>query len=357
MKKIFTIVLSVLLVASIINGVVLYRRNMDTKNALRTRENKIIELNKKIKELNEKLSKFHEQINDHTERVKEKENLIKRISQLEGEIKVKKENKEKKLAEFREQLIKHQNDVASLKKQIENKDTLVIDLRKKVSSNQSRILSLKKVIASAQGELSNLRGQLNHAQTRIRSFEEQVFKDQSGLEKLRGDLSNLKDKKNRAQNEISQLKSTYEAFIFNLKKQIENREVTIKSLEEKISVSFVNRILFDFGKTTIAPEGREILARVGDILKNVKDRKILVVGHTDNVHLSKDSQNKFPSNWELSTARASSVIRYFQKVIGIAPKNMEAMGRAFYEPIASNDTAEGRARNRRVEIIIAPKER
>ena len=80
-----------------------------------------------------------------------------------------------------------------------------------------------------------------------------------------------------------------------------------------------------------------------------------MIGHTDNIHISKDSQNKFPSNWELSAARASAVIRYFQTNRGIDPRNMEAMGRAFYEPIASNETEEGRAQNRRVEIIIAPK--
>jgi chemotaxis protein MotB len=152
------------------------------------------------------------------------------------------------------------------------------------------------------------------------------------------------------------LKSTYETLISDLKKQIENKEVTIKTLEEKISVSFVNRILFDFGKTTIAPEGRKILAKVGDILKNVQNRKIRVIGHTDNIHISKDFQNKFPSNWELSAARASAVIRYFQTNKEIDPRNMEAMGRAFYEPIASNETEEGRSQNRRVEIIIAPKE-
>ena len=153
------------------------------------------------------------------------------------------------------------------------------------------------------------------------------------------------------------LKSTNNAQVFDFKKQIENKEVTIKTLKEKISVSFLNRILFDFSKTNITSEGRKILARVGDVLKNVQDQKIRVIGHTDNIHLSKDFQNKFPSNWELSAARASAVIRYFQTNKGIDPKNMAAMGRAFYDPIASNETKEGRAQNRRVEIIILPEEK
>ena len=82
---------------------------------------------------------------------------------------------------------------------------------------------------------------------------------------------------------------------------------------------------------------------------------ITVIGHTDNKPIHPDYQFKFPSNWELSSARASAVVRYFQETIGLDPESLEAVGRAFYDPIAPNDTEEGRAQNRRVEIIIAPK--
>jgi chemotaxis protein MotB len=90
-------------------------------------------------------------------------------------------------------------------------------------------------------------------------------------------------------------------------------------------------------------------------LKNVAGKQIRVVGHTDNKAILPEYRNKFPSNWELSAVRASAVVRYFQKEIGLDAKNMEAVGRSFYEPIASNETEKGRAQNRRVNIIIAPK--
>jgi len=154
---------------------------------------------------------------------------------------------------------------------------------------------------------------------------------------------------------MGQMKSTYEALISDFKQQIEEKEVTIKAFEEKISVTFVDRILFDFGKASISPEGKTILRKVGEILKNVQGRQIRVLGHTDNIPILPEYQHKFPSNWELSAVRAAAVVRDFQKKIGLDPRNLEAVGRSFYDPIASNETDEGRARNRRVEIIIAPK--
>jgi chemotaxis protein MotB len=151
------------------------------------------------------------------------------------------------------------------------------------------------------------------------------------------------------------MKSTYDNLVSDLKKQIDNQEVTIKTFEEKISVTFVDRILFELGKATISPEGEEILRKVGRILKNVKNKQIRVEGHTDNIPIMPASQDKFPSNWELSAARAAAVVRHFQNGIGLDPGNLEAVGHSFYRPVASNETEEGRAQNRRVNIIIAPK--
>jgi chemotaxis protein MotB len=150
-------------------------------------------------------------------------------------------------------------------------------------------------------------------------------------------------------------KSTYEALVSSLKEQIEKQEVTIKDFQEALSLTFVDRILFEFGKTNITPEGRKILEKVGEVVKNIKGRKIRVTGHTDNIPIHPNYRFKFPTNWELSAARAASVVRYFQEETGLDPKDMEAVGRSFYQPVESNELKEGRDRNRRVEIFIAPK--
>ncbi len=150
-------------------------------------------------------------------------------------------------------------------------------------------------------------------------------------------------------------KSTYEALVSSLKEQIEKQEVTIKDFQEALSLTFVDRILFEFGKADITPEGMRILQKVGELVKNIEGRNIRVTGHTDSIPIHPNYKDKFPTNWELSAARAAAVVRYFQAETGLDPKDMEAVGRSFYQPVASNEMKEGRDRNRRVEILIAPK--
>jgi chemotaxis protein MotB len=155
--------------------------------------------------------------------------------------------------------------------------------------------------------------------------------------------------------QAKETKSTYEALVSSLKEQIEKQEVTIKDFQEGLTLTFVDRILFEFGKTDITPEGKRILEKVGEVLKNIKGKKIRVTGHADNIPIHPNYKYKFPTNWELSAARAASVVRYFREETGLDPKDMEAVGRSFYQPVASNEIEEGRDRNRRVEIFIAPK--
>jgi chemotaxis protein MotB len=157
-----------------------------------------------------------------------------------------------------------------------------------------------------------------------------------------------------SEDQTKQMKSTYEALVSTLKEEINKQEVTIKGFEEAVSLTFIDRILFEFGKATLTPEGAKILEKVGAAVKNVTEKRIRVTGHADNVPIHPDYKYLFPTNWELSGARAASVVRYFQQKAGVDPKDMEAVGRSFYQPVASNETNEGRAQNRRVEIFIAP---
>jgi len=142
--------------------------------------------------------------------------------------------------------------------------------------------------------------------------------------------------------------------VSSLNEQIKKQEITIKELEGGISLSLVDRILFKLGEATLTPQGEKVLAKVGEGLKKIQGKMVRVVGHTDTIPIRKEYLDKFPSNWELSAARASTVVRYFQDKSGLEPKGMEAVGRSFYQPTAPMDTEKNRALNRRVEIFIAP---
>jgi chemotaxis protein MotB len=155
---------------------------------------------------------------------------------------------------------------------------------------------------------------------------------------------------------IAQMKSTYDELVQKMETEIQRGEITISELQGKLTVNMVDRILFDSGKADIKPAGLEVLKRVGDILKEVADKDIRVEGHTDNVPISPRLQQSFPSNWELSTARATNVVHFLQDRIGIAGERLSACGFSQYSPVAANDTPEGRAQNRRIQIELVPLE-
>jgi len=118
----------------------------------------------------------------------------------------------------------------------------------------------------------------------------------------------------------------------------------------------LDEILFDSGKTTIKPQGLEVLERVGSILLDVKDKAISIEGHTDDVPIGAELSKQYPTNWELSAVRATTVARYLQEKIGINPGQLSAIGYGEYQSVASNESEEGRAKNRRIEIVLVPME-
>ncbi len=161
----------------------------------------------------------------------------------------------------------------------------------------------------------------------------------------------LSEEKN---NEIDKLKSAYEDLISGLQAQVERGEVTITQLADRLKVNIVDRIIFPSGRAGLTDAGKQVLQQVGDILKKVTDRKIRVEGHTDNVPIHPKLQAEFATNWELSAARATNVVRFLEEEVGIAGEKLEIIGLGEYHPVATNDTRNGRGQNRRIEILLLP---
>ena len=153
---------------------------------------------------------------------------------------------------------------------------------------------------------------------------------------------------------LAKVKNTYDQLVAALEEELKRGELTISNLEGQLSVNLQNKILFDSGKTEIKKEGLKVLQSLGDVLNNFPEKSLQIEGHTDNVGISSRLRERFPSNWELSTARATSVVHFLQDTTGLPGERLVAAGYSEYQPLASNDTAEGRAQNRRIQILLVP---
>jgi chemotaxis protein MotB len=155
--------------------------------------------------------------------------------------------------------------------------------------------------------------------------------------------------------QVQKVSSTYESLLEKMKSEISQGQVAISERKGKLTVTMVDSILFDAGKAEVKKGGIEILGKVVSILKDMSDKSIRIEGHTDTMQISRASAQRYPTNWELSAARAVNVARFLQDQ-GIDPGNLSAVAYGEWKPVATNDTAEGKAKNRRIEIILVPKE-
>jgi chemotaxis protein MotB len=138
-----------------------------------------------------------------------------------------------------------------------------------------------------------------------------------------------------------------------LSKELTDKNVEIEQLKGQLSVRMLDKIVFKSGSADILPQGTEVLDKLADAIKDSTDT-IRVEGHTDDTPISDKLKVKYPSNWELSAARASAVARYFETKHFINPKRLESLGFSMYHPVAPNDSDENKQRNRRVEIVLKP---
>jgi len=155
---------------------------------------------------------------------------------------------------------------------------------------------------------------------------------------------------------IAQMQSTYNELVTNMESEIKRGEVTISELEGRLTVNMVESILFPSGSAEIKKAGKAVIKRGGDIVKSINDKDIQVEGHTDNVPISPRLQEKFASNWELSAARAATVVRFLRDQ-GIPGERLSAVGFGEFRPVASNKNESGRAQNRRIQIVLVPQQR
>jgi chemotaxis protein MotB len=154
--------------------------------------------------------------------------------------------------------------------------------------------------------------------------------------------------------ELSKLKATYDSLQTKLQAEIKKGDIRLSQVGGRLQVDLVDKILFDSGQSELNARGQEVLSRVGSILATVEDKQIQVSGHTDDSPIADKLKDTFPTNWELSVSRAVHVVRFLTESAKVPSKRLVAAGYGEFHPIATNANPTGRARNRRIEILLTP---
>jgi chemotaxis protein MotB len=288
---------------------------------------------------------------EYNARLSDIEGLKNDVSSMEGKLRQKEDEKaalSADLAKLREEHARLQKDYDELKKQ---NQALAED-----NANLNNLLKAKK--DELRVTITELRGKLADKENEVSAKNAEIEALKKQLSVLAQEKDVLNQEKEAALREkeksVAEMKKTYDSLMGEMNQEIKKGEITITQLKDKLSVNLVEKILFDSGSAEIKKDGKKVLDRVAEILAKVTDKEIRVEGYTDNVPISPRLAARFPSNWELSTARATTVARYLQDK-GIDPKILSAAGYSEYRPVAPNDNEEGRAKNRRIEITLVPK--
>ena len=175
--------------------------------------------------------------------------------------------------------------------------------------------------------------------------------ERNALQAARDELS--KDVQSKDE-ELSKLKGTYDQLQDKLKSELSSGDIRLSESGDKLRVDLVDKVLFNSGEAKISKRGENVLMRLGTILAGIPDRQIQVSGHTDKLPIGEKRSALFPTNWELSVARATNVVRFLQDKANVPGERMVASGYGEFHPVASNKTSAGRARNRRIEILLTP---
>jgi chemotaxis protein MotB len=206
--------------------------------------------------------------------------------------------------------------------------------------------------ASAMGRLrglESLQTRLDDANASLARAQAENQKDKDQIAALQSKVADLEQEKDTAAQMAKGLENEMRA-------DLESKDVTISSLQGKLTVNILDRVMFDSGEAILKPAGESVMRKIAAILAGHPQLKIHVIGHTDNVPIRPEARNRFASNWELSTARALAAVHFLTEKAGVDPRRVGAIGYGEYRPIADNATAEGRARNRRIAITILPDE-
>ena len=232
-------------------------------------------------------------------------------------------------------------DYAATKKNLDNLKASYAALEKdsndaleaNINKNRQLLADLEakqKALTAEQDRLNKLKKDLEASSTRLAELEKMMADKEAAMKKLKETLS-----------------KSLKAF--------EGKGLTVTEKDGKVYVSMENKLLFESGSWTVGSEGKKAVDLVGKVLGDNPEISVLIEGHTDNDKITGTIGGGVENNWDLSTKRATAIVNILSANAKIKKENLTAAGRGEFAPLMSNETAEGKAKNRRIEIILTPK--
>lgn len=173
---------------------------------------------------------------------------------------------------------------------------------------------------------------------------------------LAAELQAARARAGELEEKVALVEEAQQSLEATMRSELESRDITISELQGRLTVDILDRILFASGEARLKGEGEDVLRKVAHILTQFPNRAVQVVGHTDAVPIRSRTAEGFTDNWGLSAGRAVSAVRFLSESAGVDPRRLSAVGCGEFRPLASNDTSEGRARNRRIAVVVLPEE-
>jgi chemotaxis protein MotB len=240
------------------------------------------------------------------------------------------------------------------------RDSEIAKLRQDLADATAQVQDRDQKLNDLSTSDHNLQAQLDEGtaiNAKLRAELERLGKNVDGILQEKGTLTKALDDAKARLEELRKAQAAAEAraqlfqqFVQKFKKMIDAGQLKVATRAGRLVIQLSNDVLFDSGQTFIKPAGKDALSQVGKVLATVRGRSFQVAGHTDNVPIQ---TARFPSNWELSTARAVEVVKLLLTYT-VDAHAMSAAGYSEFDPIASNDVPDGRAKNRRIEITLQP---
>jgi chemotaxis protein MotB len=274
---------------------------------------------------------------------------------------------ESKYADLKKENRSLQNQIDSLGTAKAQAETENVNLQEEIdritaerNKVQSNLAASEKQLKTLQSSYSALENNSNEALEANMKKNRDLLAQLEAKEKALSDEQARLNESARRLNELESMIAAKDASMKKLKETLskalnsfEGKGLTVQQKNGKVYVSMENKLLFGSGSWAVGAEGRNAVVEVGKVLAANPEISVLIEGHTDNVEYG--GSGPIADNWDLSTKRATAIVAILSENKGINPQNLTAAGRSEYAPVASNASAEGKSKNRRIEIILTPK--